>query len=61
MATFEIYKDAGKLYRWRLKADNAEIIATGEAYTTKQGCKGGVASVRSSAPNAAEKDLTGEK
>ena len=32
--TFEIYKSKGK-FRWRLKADNGEIVASGEGYTRK--------------------------
>lgn len=36
---FEIYKDAKGEFRWRLKAGNHEIIATSQAYTTKQGCQ----------------------
>lgn len=35
---FEIYKDAKEEFRWRLKAGNHEVIATNQAYTTKQGC-----------------------
>ena len=31
---FEIYKSKGK-FRWRLKADNGEIVASGEGYTRK--------------------------
>ncbi|RSZ28799.1 DUF1508 domain-containing protein [Variovorax beijingensis] len=34
---FEIYP-SGFQWRWRLKAANHEIIASGEAYTSKQGC-----------------------
>lgn len=34
---FEMYK-SGDQWRWRLKAANGEIIASGESYTTKQNC-----------------------
>jgi uncharacterized protein len=34
---FEIYIQ-GNQYRWRLKAANHEIIASGEAYASKQHC-----------------------
>jgi len=35
-AKFEIYK-SGTQYRWRLKAANGEIVASGEAYKTRSG------------------------
>ena len=34
MSVLEIYK-SGEEWRWRLKADNGEIVASGEGYTTK--------------------------
>lgn len=36
MAKFEVYQ-SGNGYRWRLKAGNGEVVATGEEYTTKDG------------------------
>lgn len=36
MAKFEVYKSKNG-YRWRLKAGNGEVVATGEEYTTKDG------------------------
>ncbi len=45
---FEIYLSGG-YYRWRLKANNNEIIAQGEAYTTKQNCLKAINLVASSA------------
>ena len=33
---FEIYKDRKKHWRFRLKATNGKIIASGEGYTRKQ-------------------------
>jgi len=35
MSFFEIYKDIQGYFRWRLKAHNGEIVASGEAYTTR--------------------------
>lgn len=35
---FEMYKDSSNQYRWRLKASNGEIIASGEAYRNRQDC-----------------------
>lgn len=34
---FEIYKSGGQ-WRWRLKAANHQIIASGESYTEKANC-----------------------
>lgn len=55
---FEIYKDVAEKFRFRLKAPNGEIIAVGEAYESKDGCKNGIASVKENAPKAEIKDLT---
>ena len=52
MPKFEIYKDAAQKFRWRLKAPNGEIIASGEAYESKDGCIKGIESVKTSAPRA---------
>ncbi len=49
---FEIFKDKNGKFRFRLKAPNGEIIATSEAYETKQGCEKGIASVKENAPIA---------
>ena len=35
---FEIYQDASYQWRWRLKAANHEIIASGESYRDKRNC-----------------------
>jgi uncharacterized protein YegP (UPF0339 family) len=52
-AKFEIYADRAKKYRFRLKATNGEIIASGEAYDTKAACIKGIKAVQKSAPAAA--------
>ena len=49
---FEIYKDKKGEFRFRLKASNGEIIATGEGYTSKAGCKNGIDSIIKNAPEA---------
>lgn len=49
---FSIYQDKAGEWRFRLKAKNGEIIATGEGYKTKQGCIKGVESVRKNAAKA---------
>ena len=51
-AKFEIYQDRRGEYRFRLKASNGEVIATGEGYKTKSGSKKGADSVKRNAPGA---------
>ena len=45
-------------YYFTLQADNNEIIATSEMYTTKQGCQNGIESVKENAPDAPVEDET---
>jgi uncharacterized protein YegP (UPF0339 family) len=49
---FEWFKDKVGKFRFRLKAANGEIVATGEAYESKQACLDGIASVKKNAPIA---------
>ena len=49
---FEVYIDKAGEYRFRLKAKNGPIIATGEGYTTKKNCLNGVESVRKNSVDA---------
>jgi len=49
---FEVYKDKKGEFRFRLKAGNGEIIATGEGYKNKQGCLNGIESIKKNAPEA---------
>ena len=46
---FEVYKDKKGEFRFRLKAKNGQIIATGEGYSKLDGCLKGVASVQKNA------------
>jgi uncharacterized protein YegP (UPF0339 family) len=57
---FEIYKDATEKFRFRLKAANGEVIASGEAYESKDGCKNGIESIKNTAPIAEIVDLTSQ-
>jgi hypothetical protein len=51
--TFEVYEDAAGQWRWRLVAPNGNIIAdSGEGYSSKQGAKRGIESVKAGAPDA---------
>jgi uncharacterized protein YegP (UPF0339 family) len=51
--TFELYRDARKEYRWRLKATNGQIIATsGEGYKAKADCQHGIDLIQKEASKA---------
>jgi len=58
MPKFEIYKDTAGKYRFRLKAANGEVIAVGEAYESKDGCKNGIESIKTNAPIAEIVEIT---
>ncbi len=49
---FEIYRDAKKEFRFRLKASNGEVVATGESYPTLAGAKKGIEAVQRAAAGA---------
>lgn len=49
---FEVYTDKAGETRFRLKARNGEIIATGEGYKVKTSCLNGVESVRKNVVDA---------
>ena len=49
---FEIYQDAKGDFRFRLKATNGQVIATGQGYKSKAACMKGIDSVRKNAPDA---------
>ncbi len=57
-AKFEIYKDRKGGFRFRLLAANNQVIATGESYSSKAGCKKGIESIRKNAPKAEVVDTT---
>ena len=57
-AKFEIFKDPRGQFRFRLKAGNGEVVATGESYTTKAGVKRGIDAVQRAAEGAEVVDLT---
>ena len=46
--------------KFDLKADNGEVIATSEVYTSEKSCRAGIASVAKNAPIAAIEDQTVE-
>jgi uncharacterized protein YegP (UPF0339 family) len=52
-ATFEVYQDARKEYRWRLKAANGQVIATsGQGYKSKADCRHGIDIIQKEAATA---------
>lgn len=55
---FEITKDKGGKFRFRLKAGNGEIIAVSEAYESKAAGHNGVESVKKNAAEATIVDLS---
>ena len=50
-AEFELYK-SGSQYRWRLQAGNNEVVASGEAYTSKTAALKGIDAVKKAAATA---------
>lgn len=58
MPKMKIYADRAKQYRWRLVADNNEIVAISEAYTTKPNAIRGARLVQALAARALLQDLT---
>jgi uncharacterized protein len=56
---FELYKDKSGKFRFRLKAGNGEIIATGQADESKASAEKGIGSVQKNAADAKVDDLTG--
>jgi len=57
---FEWYKDKKGKFRFRLKAANGEIIATSEAYSSKDACVNGIESVKKNAPLAKVVEMKAE-
>lgn len=55
---FELYKSKNGEFRFRLKASNGQVIATGEGYKSKKACLNGIESIRKNAPDAALDDQT---
>lgn len=49
---FEVYQDKGGKYRFRLKASNGQVVASGQAYESKSAAKKGCESVLKAATGA---------
>jgi uncharacterized protein len=55
--TFEIFKDAKKEYRWRLKSGNGRLIAmSDEGYSRKDGCQHAIELIKEGAARAKVED-----
>ncbi|AKG52977.1 hypothetical protein DGWBC_0290 [Dehalogenimonas sp. WBC-2] len=57
-ARFEIKLDNAGEFRFTLVAPNNEIIAVSEGYSSKEGAKNGIQSVKTNAPKAEIVDKT---
>jgi hypothetical protein len=55
---FELYKDKGGKFRFRLKAGNGQVIAASEAYNTKKSAENGIESIKKNAAGAPVVDQT---
>jgi uncharacterized protein YegP (UPF0339 family) len=59
MAKFDLYRDKKRQYRWKLRADNNQVIAdSAEGYVKKSDCEHGVELVQKLAPKAKVEDQT---
>jgi uncharacterized protein YegP (UPF0339 family) len=57
MAKFEIFKQKDGDYHFHLRADNNEIIATSEGYTSLDGARNGIEAVKNNAHDLGRYDL----
>lgn len=48
-----VYQDSAGEWRWQIKADNGEIVAVGESYTTKADAERGLEDALAAAANLA--------
>lgn len=55
---FELYTDTAGKFRFRLKASNGQVIASGQAYESKASALKGIDSIRKNAPGAVLEDQT---
>ena len=61
-AKYQVYKDVGGKYRFRLRAANNKIVVVSEAYESKSSCMNGVESVQKNCQSQIEdKTIGGER
>ena len=58
---FEVYKDKSRRFRFRLKANNGEIICASQSYTTKSACIKGAKSLILNAKKKSNKLFKNDK
>lgn len=58
MSKFEIFVGSDEKFYFHLKAENGEIIAASQGYTSKQSAEGGIEAIKGIAAQAAVLDLT---
>ena len=51
-AKFEVYQSANGEFRFRLKATNGQIIASGQGYKSKASCLKGIESIKKNSAGA---------
>jgi uncharacterized protein YegP (UPF0339 family) len=49
---FEVYQDNKGDFRFRYKAGNGQVVATGQGYKSKDGCLNGIKSIQENAATA---------
>jgi uncharacterized protein YegP (UPF0339 family) len=59
-AKYQVFKDIGGKYRFRLRAPNNKIVAVSQAYATKADCINGVKSVQNNCETEVVEDKTVE-
>ncbi len=52
-AKFEVFKGKGGDFRFRLKAANGKVVASGQGYKSKDACLKGIESIKKNAKGAA--------
>lgn len=59
--SFELFKDAKKEYRWKLKAANGKVMAvSNDGYSTKGACQSAIDLIKAGASTAPVEDTTKE-
>lgn len=54
---FEVYEDRAGKFRFRLKASNGQVVASGEAYESKSAAHKGCESVQKAADGAKVEEI----
>ena len=57
--SFELFKDAKKEFRWKLKAANGKVMAvSNDGYSTKASCQSAINLIKEGAATASVEDTT---